>query len=373
MNKVKDISGQIFEFLTVLDDYERTAGHTFWLCQCECGNIKHVRLDLIKKVGHCGCLKKKIKQLGGSRFGRLLVQNSFEQRRIKNKVKTFWYCKCDCGNEKWIDRSSLISKHTTSCGCYSKEMRSRPNGAAAKTKLYCRYRADAKRRKIDFNISESDFIKIALNKCVYCGRKDVSYYQPKRCNGGIKYTGVDRKDNTLGYSADNCQSCCLDCNRAKWQLSEEKFLKLIESIYINRFVELDLSRRCVFVGRWQPPHASHEALIRTKLNKGEPCLILVRSTPMNDKNPYTLQETLQMLRDTFKDEDVVVLPITDIEGIYYGRKVGYNVEEIDMPENVKRLSATEIRQKIKDGDESWKKYVMSGARKYLEKRFNNDN
>lgn len=370
MNKVKDISGQKFEFLTVLKDFRRESERTYWYCECQCGNKKWIRSESIRKVGHCGCLKKKIKPLAGRRFGRLLVQDRFKQEKKSCKTRTFWLCVCDCGEEKWIKRNALVSGNTTSCGCYSKEVRSRKMGAAAQRKLYGRYRKDADRRGHDFNISEDDFLRIASAPCAYCKRTEVSEYAPKRTNGSFKYTGVDRIDSSLGYSINNCQPCCVDCNRAKWQLSEDEFLGHIELIYIQRFIADELKRRCAFIGRWQPPHASHEALIRTKLDSGLPCLILVRDTPVNDKNPYTLQDTLKMLRDTFDGEDVVVLPISDIEGIYYGRGVGYNVEEIDMPESVKGLSATEIRQKIQDGDESWKDFVMSGARKLLEEKFN---
>lgn len=373
MNKVKDIVGKIFGCLLVIGPFDRKKGHTYWLCRCKCGKEKSLRVDTLKNVGHCGCIKKKVKPLAGSCFNRLVVQDRFELRRIRNRIRTFWHCKCDCGNFKWVNRDCLVTKATSSCGCYSREIRERPLGEAAKTKLFCRYRADAQRRGLSFKLSKEEFAQIVFQSCTYCGRKEVSDYQPKRTNGGTTYTGIDRVDNSRGYTVDNCQPCCKDCNRAKWQLSDGELMNLIELIYLNRFVKTqDLSRRCTFTGRWQPPHASHEALIRTKLDKGEPCLILVRATPVNDKNPYTLQETLKMLRDTFEGEDVMVLPITDIEGIYYGRKVGYNVEEIDMPESVKRLSATEIRQKINSGDDSWKNYVMSGARKLLEEKLSNE-
>ncbi|OOM17184.1 AP2 domain protein [Clostridium saccharobutylicum] len=36
--------------------------------------------------------------------------------------RTYWYCKCDCGNEKWIRADALTRKKkpTRSCGCLSK-------------------------------------------------------------------------------------------------------------------------------------------------------------------------------------------------------------------------------------------------------------
>ena len=136
---------------------------------------------------------------------------------------------------------------------------------------------------------------------------------------------------------------CSTCNKMKLALGKEEFLTKIEQIYTHQITQ-DEDKRSVFVGRFQPFHISHEALIRTRLDEGHPCLVLVRATHIDDGNPYTLHETLQMIRAAFIGENVKVLPISNISGIYYGRKVGYLVEEIDMPDSVKRISATKIRE-----------------------------
>lgn len=43
---------------------------------------------------------------------------------IKSKNnKTFYYCRCDCGNEKWFQASHVRNGNTKSCGClYSKHV-----------------------------------------------------------------------------------------------------------------------------------------------------------------------------------------------------------------------------------------------------------
>ena len=63
--------------------------------------------------------------LTGQKFGRLTVV-----KRAENHIKpsgqkaTMWLCKCDCGNNNLIKVSSghLRSGHTTSCGCYNREL-----------------------------------------------------------------------------------------------------------------------------------------------------------------------------------------------------------------------------------------------------------
>lgn len=55
----------------------------------------------------------KIKDISGQRFGKLTVTSEFERR----KKATYWKCKCECGNEKFIQVSHLIGGYSRSCGC----------------------------------------------------------------------------------------------------------------------------------------------------------------------------------------------------------------------------------------------------------------
>lgn len=52
------------------------------------------------------------KDLTGQRFGRIAVIRKMERPGV-----TWWVCACDCGNEKSIRATSIISGHTKSCGC----------------------------------------------------------------------------------------------------------------------------------------------------------------------------------------------------------------------------------------------------------------
>lgn len=55
----------------------------------------------------------KFKDLTEQRFGELVVIS-----RAPNKNKrTYWHCKCSCGNELDVRSDSLLSGNTTSCGC----------------------------------------------------------------------------------------------------------------------------------------------------------------------------------------------------------------------------------------------------------------
>lgn len=66
--------------------------------------------------------------LTGQKFGRLTVVERAEDYVTKNGKKyTQWLCKCECGNIKIISTSRLKDGTTKSCGCLSKELKTKHN------------------------------------------------------------------------------------------------------------------------------------------------------------------------------------------------------------------------------------------------------
>lgn len=118
-------------------------------------------------------------------------------------------------------------------------------------------------------------------------------------------------------------------------------------------------KRAIFIGRYQPYHWGHIELINQKLNEGVPALIMVRDIAPDEKNPFTTEQTVEMIKKYHesKGDDVEVMIIPDIESVCYGRGVGYEINEYTPPDNIGFISATKIRQSIKDGDDSWKNMV----------------
>ena len=116
-------------------------------------------------------------------------------------------------------------------------------------------------------------------------------------------------------------------------------------------------KRAMFIGRWQPFHNGHKWLIDNKISKGVPVLIAVRDIPPDEKNPFTTDETIEMIDEVYNEDDVVVIAIPDIESINYGRGVGYEINEFVPPKNIGFISATNIRNCILNDDLSWKSNV----------------
>lgn len=73
----------------------------------------------------------KFKDLTGQTFGRLTV---LERTGIAKNRNIKWLCVCICGNQKEIVSSSLISSITLSCGCLQKERTSKQNKTHGESK-----------------------------------------------------------------------------------------------------------------------------------------------------------------------------------------------------------------------------------------------
>ncbi len=126
-----------------------------------------------------------------------------------------------------------------------------------------------------------------------------------------------------------------------------------------------MTKRAVFIGRWTPFHKGHLAIMQKKIDEGKPLLILVRDTPYDIYPPLMRKRMIEAAMSKLK-VDAKVMIIDDIESINYGRGVGYEVNEIEVPDNIKQISATEIRDRIEKNDFSWKEFIPEGADKILE-------
>lgn len=111
----------------------------------------------------------------------------------------------------------------------------------------------------------------------------------------------------------------------------------------------------MFVGRWQPWHAGHRWLIDQRLDEGKNVLLCIREVEPDEKNPWTADQIYQNLKvelgDLIESGRVKLHIIPDIESINYGRGVGYDIIEHVPPTNIGEISATKIRNEMKDRGE----------------------
>ena len=108
-----------------------------------------------------------------------------------------------------------------------------------------------------------------------------------------------------------------------------------------------MKKYSLFIGRWQPWHSGHRWLIDQRLKEGKNVCIGVRDVETSEEQPWSAKDIKNNinheLRDLIKKGKVKVIIIPDIESVNYGRGVGYEVIEHEPPEQIKRISATDIR------------------------------
>ena len=115
-------------------------------------------------------------------------------------------------------------------------------------------------------------------------------------------------------------------------------------------------RFSMFVGRFQPFHDGHKWLIEQRLKLGKKILIAAMDIHETEpeKNPFRIEEVIEKICNVFSDEIekeiVKVISIPPIESLNYGRTVGYEVIEHIPPLEIKQISATDIRKKMKGGE-----------------------
>ena len=99
-----------------------------WLCKCDCGGEILAEPYKIrnKVISSCGCIRteKKIKDITGQRFGRLVALERLNKKRGSSFM---WRCQCDCGKIVETSANSLLSGNTRSCGCLRIEAIKRTN------------------------------------------------------------------------------------------------------------------------------------------------------------------------------------------------------------------------------------------------------
>ena len=126
--------------------------------------------------------------------------------------------------------------------------------------------------------------------------------------------------------------------------------------------------RELYIGRWQPFHNGHMAIIKQALSQGKPVAIGIRSMPLSESDPWLPGEVKDMLETVFANDDVAVFIMPNICAVNIGRKVGYEITRHDMPENITCISATGIRTARDTGDDSWRSKVPLAVERWLDRQ-----
>jgi len=204
-SKLIDEKGNRYGSLTVIEYTKDKNGRGAWLCQCDCGNTKIVRgPDLRKnKVTHCSkscpCrINGQFKDETGNEYGylKVLYKTPFKS----SSQKTYWHCKCKCGNECDVIGENLRQGITKSCGCASKQFNSLSHSK---------------------DLIGQQFGYLEPIEIVEYGSKDGNIWRCK-CNCGCQREDILVPAHSL--LSNNTQSCG-KYRRSHGELSIENFLK----------------------------------------------------------------------------------------------------------------------------------------------------
>jgi 5-methylcytosine-specific restriction endonuclease McrA len=146
----------------------------------------------------------------GEKFSRLTIIS----RAANDKHgQTKYLCRCDCGNYSVIDKYRLTHNRVKSCGCYKREITSLTHALRPYEATYNLFRSIAQQENHSCELTYEDYLKFTrISKCHYCS--SAIPWHPKISGKKSAYY-LDRKDNNLGYTLDNCVVCCSRCNWAK--------------------------------------------------------------------------------------------------------------------------------------------------------------
>lgn len=141
--------------------------------------------------------------IAGRRFGLLTVVRPDPDSK---NGKTKWICVCDCGATRSVYTYNLKNGHTTSCGCESlrKRTAARTTHSKSKTRLYHIW---AKMKARCVSPSDRAYDRYGGRGITICDEW-LSFEPFEKWaleNGCSSELTLDRKNNNLGYSPENCR------------------------------------------------------------------------------------------------------------------------------------------------------------------------
>lgn len=103
----------------------------------------------------------------------------------------------------------------------------------------------------------------------------------------------------------------------------------------------------LLVGRYQPFHDGHKALVIEALRRvGQVCIGVRNTEGTDEKNPFPFEYVRARIEHALREHEgrFTVIQIPNVSHVFYGRDVGYAVERIDLGTNIEAISATSVRK-----------------------------
>lgn len=274
MRKFIDLTGKVYEGLSVIRFIGYKKYRDFYLCKClSCGKEIEVRAEHIKNQKGCRVCadKRNMKNIGGNKYGRLTVL-SLSNKKGK---RVNWECECDCGKIVIVCSTSLISGNSKSCGCLRDE-----NGALSRTKhgMYYtpEYRAwiNMVARTTNPKQTRADrYIGRGITICDSWRNSFKEFYKDMGKRPNYK-TSIDRIDNNKGYYKDNC----------RWATQKEQ----MNNMSRNHMIEHN--GKTISISMWSELLNINQKVISYKIKQGKTLAEIIENNKIKHPDAQTLSE-----------------------------------------------------------------------------------
>jgi len=122
-----------------------------------------------------------------------------------------------------------------------------------------------------------------------------------------------------------------------------------KKVHVTSSLTPNSGQYAMFVGRWQPLHVGHQAMFQQAMDEGKNVLICVRDVVPDEKNPFTSIQVKDNIEQFYSSNPKVkVMIVPDICSVEFGRGVGYDIIERIPPQEIHDISATKIREQLKN-------------------------
>lgn len=171
-------------------------------------------------------LGKVKRDLVGRRIGSYTVLDDYQRVRCKNGTRIKWLCRCDCGNELYVDRERLrVGKYAWCPKC-------RPKGVRNESLYHIFYGMKARCYKPNdprYNLYGGRGVKICEEwNNNYNAFKEWSYSHGYLPDSNLS---IDRIDSYGDYCPDNCQWITRSENSARANMGRQKSKTKLKNVW----------------------------------------------------------------------------------------------------------------------------------------------